>query len=224
MAQTDSTVSEGQESANSASSSQTVSPPSFDPDELAAKIEAKVLAAIQGDPRVVKSTSDKIMNSLKKDKGFKDFLAEYRDMTSKGMTEKEIELEARLREIEDRGGSSTTDQSPGKVVEQVASDPVKIVISALGLNENDPEVTGILLGGDLIEKVAQLGSLAERKKKALSNPAIVSQPAGGGAPTGKMSEQVKQEKSARLLELYKMPTKFAGEIKKLEAELDAAWS
>jgi hypothetical protein len=224
MAQTDSTIGEGQESANSASSSQAVSPSSFDPAELEARIEAKVLAAIQGDPRVVKSTSDKIMNSLKKDKGFKDFLEEYRDMTSKGMTEKEIELEARLREIESRGSSSTTNQSPGKAVEQVASDPVKIVISALGLNENDPEVTGILLGGDLIEKVAQLGSLAERKKKALSNPAIVSQPAGGGASTGKMSDREVQEKSTRLRDLYKQPTKYAGEIKKLEAELETAWS
>jgi len=181
MEQMDSTQNSEGQNANSVISGGAVQPNSFDPEKFAKTLKADILAALSDDKQI-QSLKDRTVASIKKDKGLREVFGELKEMQAKGLTEKEIEQEIRIRELETRlsGSSVSSVQSPGKVVEQAASNPVRDIISALGLDENNPEVTGILQGGDFTEQVSQLAVLAQRKKSNASNPALVAQPTGGG--------------------------------------------
>jgi hypothetical protein len=194
MEQTESTQLDGTQDANSAASSGAVSQNSFDPDKFARDLEARILARIN-DPKQVQSLKDRTIAEIKKDKGLREVYADVRAMQAEGLSDKEIEREIRIRELEARiaGTSEPSTQSPGKAVERAANDPVMSVISAYKLDENDPEVTSIMLGNDPVEKIAQLAILAQRKQQSHS-PSIVAQPAGGNRPSPNMAQLESQYK------------------------------
>jgi hypothetical protein len=192
----DSTLEGGTQAAQSAASPVAVQPNSFDP----AKFEANLLAKFQAmitDPRSIQSVKDKALAEIRKDKSLKDFLAEYQSLKASGMTDKEIEQEARLREIEARFSAPVPQSANGMVVVQPQVDPVSALLPVLGLEANDPEVTSLMAGnGQIEEKLSTLATLAARKRQTQPNPALVAQPAGGGtsqASQAQLEAQYKKE-------------------------------
>lgn len=207
MSSMDSTLELGEQDANSAPSGFTDEPNSFDPKKFEENLIAKVQAMI-ADPRQIQSVKDKALDKIKKDKGFKDFLAEYQSMRANGMSDEQITLEARLRELETKN-SAAPSQSPGKVVEQAANESVKLLLPNLGLDANDPEVTTLLAGdGQLPEKITALANLSNRRKANI-NPAVIAQPAGGGAsPPALLDEYREKAKTLRGMALIDLKMEY----------------
>lgn len=179
----DSTQDDGLLNANSDNSDQVVQPNSFDPKKFKEELLNTVKELIS-DPRTTQSIKDKTMAEIKKDKGFKDFLGEYKSMKEAGMTDKEIELEARLKEIEQ---TRTVQDNPGRVVENGQSESVKLFAKALELDLNDPEVFPVLSMSNMEEQLRTLKGLSDRRSKNIS-PAIAAQSAGGNPPSNLMEE------------------------------------
>lgn len=179
----DSTQDDGTLNANSEVSEQVVQPNSFDPKKFKEELLNSVKELIS-DPRTTQSIKDKTMAEIKKDKGFKDFLGEYKSMKEAGMTDKEIELEARLKEIE---SVRTVQDNPGRVVENGQAEAVKLFAQALELDLNDPEVFPVLSMHSVEEQLKTLKTLSDRRSKNIS-PAIAAQPAGGNPPSNLMEE------------------------------------
>lgn len=173
----DSTLENGDLNANSESSKEVVQPNSFDPN----KFKEEVLNSVKdlmSDPRTTQSQKDRVMAEIKKDKGFKDFLSEYKLMRDNGMSDKEIEMEARIREIESLR-SAQVDNS-GSVVNNAQTDSARIFAKALDLDLNDPEVIAAIIGKDAEQSARILKGLSDRKRSSVS-PSIVAQPAGDNA-------------------------------------------
>ena len=180
MSQMDSTQADGTQDANPAVSAGAVQPNSFDPVKFEERLMSKVSELISN-PRTVQGVKDKLAAEFKKDKGFRDFLAEYQTMREKGMTDEQISLEARLRELETRNSVPEV-PVPGKApaVPQ-ANETVNKLLTALGMDANDPLVSSILAGdGQSEQKIDAIVALSERKK-VQPNPALVAQPAGGSS-------------------------------------------
>lgn len=173
----DSTQDNGVTDANQETSNQVVQQNSFDPKKFKEEILNSV-KEIMSDPRTTQSQKDKVMAEIRKDKGFKDFLGEYRKMREDGMTDKEIEMEARLREIETTRLSQV--DNPGTVVNNAANDSAKLFAKALDLDLNDPEVVGAFINSDIEQSLRRLKELSDRKKTSVS-PGLVAQSAGDSA-------------------------------------------
>jgi hypothetical protein len=193
---TESTIDEGTQDANSDVSQSSVKPISFDPEKFARDLTASILAKIN-DPAQIQSQKDRVIAAVKKDKGMREVLAEVEAMEAEGLTRTQIKQEMRLRELEARTANDSAQQvqSPGKAVAPVPNNPVNDVISALGLDMNDPEVTGVMAGGlSFAEQVASLAGLSGRKAKS-PNPTLVSQPAGGSNPSPNIAQLETQYKN-----------------------------
>lgn len=172
----DSTLENGDLNANSESSNEVVQPNSFDPKKFKEEILNSV-KEIMSDPRTTQSQKDRVMAEIKKDKGFKDFLSEYKEMRDSGLSDREIELEARLRDIESRPAKI---DNPGRVVDNGGTEAVKLFAKAMDLDLNDPEVIPALADNDVEKALRNLRSVADRKKQNVS-PGIVAQSAGDNA-------------------------------------------
>lgn len=172
----DSTLSNGDTAANRDSSNEVVQPNSFDPQ----KFEERILNSVKemlSDPRTTQSQKDKVMAEIKKDKGFKEFLSEYKAMRDSGLSDREIELEARLREIETRPADV---YNPGKEVNNGQPDAMRLFAKALDLDLNDPEVVRAFSENDVEKSLRYLKEVSDRRKTSVS-PGIVAQPAGDSA-------------------------------------------
>jgi hypothetical protein len=178
----DSTHEQGLQGANLDNSGEAVQPNSFDPGEFEKRLLSRVQEMIT-DPRTVQSVKDKTLAEIKKDKGFKDFLAEYQSMKNKGMSDAEIAQEARLRELEERlKPTLPATPAPGKVEVQATNDPALQMAANLGL-DNEPEVVGLLArDASTEEKLLAMATIIQRKKQVNVNPAIAAQPSGGSTP------------------------------------------
>jgi hypothetical protein len=210
MAQMDSTQPDGTQAANPDASPPAVQPSSFDPVEFAKTLRAQILAEIR-DPKEVQSLKDRAIAEIKKDKGLKEAFAELKQMQDQGLSDAEIAREIRFRELESHFTSNPAPsaQSAGRVVEQTANDPAMTLLSAFGLDANDPEVTGILTGDDLAGKVAQIAALAQRKKQTPSNPALIAQPSGGGSAQKTLQQEYDLlAKSARGMALIDLKMEY----------------
>lgn len=179
----DSTQDNGEVNTNSTSSNQVAQPNSFDQQKFKEDILNSVKEIIS-DPRNIQSMKDKTLAEMKKDKGFRDIFKEIQSMKESGMTDREIELEARLREIEE---SRVTTNNPGKVVERDQTDVVGLTVKALELDYNDPDVLTVISKGNLEEQIKGLNEVVMRKQQT-PNPALVAQPAGGGTKPDLLAE------------------------------------
>ena len=192
MAQTDSTQEAGTQVANPAVSANADQPNSFNPEEFAKTLKAQILADLQ-DPRHIQSQKDKVIAEIKKDKGMREYFAEFKKMQEEGLSDADIQRELRIRELEARVISEpvTPIQPAGRVIEPAANDAVMAVLPALGLDQNDPEVTSALLQGSIVDKMGALVALST-KKKSQPNPASVAQPSGGAAPQSNLMDDYKK--------------------------------
>jgi len=179
----DSTQDTEQTVANGEVSENVGKPNSFD----AEAFENKVLNAVKemiSDPRIMQSQKDKVIAEIKKDKGFRDFFREYSSMKQTGMTDREIEQEFRIKELEERNANNTT----GSSVHGDKLQTAQVLVKALGFEDNDPDVMQVLLSTQNTEQQAvQLSELAMRKNKT-ANPALLAQETGKGTSTDLMSE------------------------------------
>lgn len=169
---------------------------SFDPDKFKQDLLAEFRTMIS-DPRTVQSMKDKTLAELRKDRGLKDYLAEIQTMRANGMSDQEIAMEARLREIENRIPTASEPQStPGRAVNVPETNPVFIVANSFGLDLNDPEVSLILTSGENeTGKIARISEIFKRKTITTPpNPALVAQPAGGSMSPVSMSQLETQYK------------------------------
>jgi hypothetical protein len=174
----DSTLNNGELNTNSDSSNQVVQPNSFDPQ----KFEERILKLVDekiSDPRLAQSIKDKGISEMKKSKDFRDIFKEIQTMKESGMTDKEIELEARIREVEERE-SRIASNSPGKTVESNQADVVRLTVKAFDLDLNDPEVIVAINDSDVEKSIRNLKAVSERKRASVS-PGIVAQSAGDNA-------------------------------------------
>jgi len=162
------------------------------------------------------SVKDKRLQSLdNRVEGFESQLAEFKDLTEKGLSEDEalwrMKIESQLKmnaapPVEKVGSQSTP----------TASVETQAILKALGLDENNPVMTKILREND--EVAAQLASivtLAKAQTPAVSNPAAV-QPVAGGETVSQSADAIADQ----LNELYKFPIKNKKQIRALTAELD----
>lgn len=199
----DSTLQDGDTAANRESSNEVVQPNSFDQQKFKEELLNSVKELIS-DPRTTQSIKDKTMAEIKKDKGFKEFLNEYRSMKEAGMTDKEIELEARLKEVE--ATRSVTHDTPGRAVAGDTTDAVKMFAKVLGLDLNDPEVV-TSFKGDTEATLKELKTIADRRKVA-ANPAVVTQPSGDGARQPDLAEYQSRAKNLRGTDLINLKMEY----------------
>lgn len=153
---------------------------SFDPDKFKQDLLAEFRSMIS-DPRTVQSVKDKTLAEIRKDRGLKDYLAEIQSMRATGMSDQDIAMEARLRDIEARVTSVPDMQStPGRVVAPLETNTVAQAVIASGIDMNDPEISSILSSSESdVDKMTKLFSVVAKKKNTQPNPALVAQPAGG---------------------------------------------
>jgi len=175
--ETESTVANGEVSENVGQQN------SFDADKFKTEILNTVKELIS-DPRTTQSQKDKVIAEIKKDKGFKDFFREFKTMQEQGMSEREIEQEFRIREMEE---TRVTQNSTGSAVQDDKLKTAKVLAEALGLELNDPDVLQVMLKGDTEQQALKLSELAMRRKSE-PNPAIVAQTSGGSKSPGLMDE------------------------------------
>lgn len=187
----DSTLDDGELNTNSATSKPVVQPNSFDPNKFKEELLNSVKELVS-DPRTVQSMKDKTLAEMRKDKGFRDIFREIQSMKEAGMTDKEIELEARIREVEER--SRPVEHNPGKVVDDGKTETVKLFAKTLGLDLNDPEVIPVFSNNNLEEQLGTLKNLSDRRSKNIS-PAIAAQPAGGSPSSNLMEEYQNRAKT-----------------------------
>jgi hypothetical protein len=187
----DSTQEHGELNTNSNSSDNVVQPNSFDPQKLREEI-SKLVDERLSDPRTTQSLKDKAWSEMKKGKDFREIFREIQTMRDSGMTDKEIELEARLREVEE---SRIAPNNPGKVVESNQPDVVGLTVKALGLDYNDPEVLSVISKGNLEEQIRGLNNVVSRKRQT-PNPALVAQSAGDGAKSNDLLSEYQQKASS----------------------------
>lgn len=158
-------------------------PNSFD----SAKFKEDILNSVKeliSDPRTTQSQKDKLISEIKKDKGLKDYLREIQSMREAGMSDKEIELEARLREIEE---TRNVQNSIGNVVQKTDNSAVKVLAQALNLDLNDPEVVQVLLKPSNDEQILGLSNIAQ-KRKVEPNPALIGTSGGSSKEPDLMEE------------------------------------
>lgn len=175
--ETESTVANGEVSENVGQQN------SFDADKFKTEILNTVKELIS-DPRTMQSQKDKVIAEIKKDKGFKDFFREFKTMQEQGMSEREIEQEFRIREMEE---TRVAQNSTGSAVQDDKLKTAKVLAEALGLELNDPDVLQVMLKGDTEQQALKLSELAMRRKSE-PNPAIVAQTSGGSKSPGLMDE------------------------------------
>lgn len=187
----DSTLDDGELNTNSVTSKPVVQPNSFDPNKFKEELLNSVKELVS-DPRTVQSMKDKTLAEMRKDKGFRDIFREIQSMKEAGMTDKEIELEARIREVEER--SRPVEHNPGKVVDDGKTETVKLFAKTLGLDLNDPEVIPVFSSNNLEEQLGTLKNLSDRRSKNIS-PAIAAQPAGGSPSSNLMEEYQNRAKT-----------------------------
>lgn len=214
MSELDSAPGKGTQDANLGVSTPDGQPNSFDPEQFAEKLKADILASLRTDKTLAQSVKDRAIAEVKKDKGFKDFLDEYRTLKAEGKTDEQIVIEARLREIEER----TVNQPPAKAGNLADDDSNELdeLLPALGLDATDPDALRIM--GQPITAVAKTKELVKlsQRRKQQPGPAAVSQPSGSSQPKNDVSEKVKKYE-----ELSKSPTIHAAELSALKKELDA---
>lgn len=192
----DSTQEYGELDTNSTSSDNVVQPNSFDPQKLREEISKLVneeVAVKLSDPKITQSLKDKAWSDMKKGKDFREVFREIQTMKESGMTDREIELEARLREVEE---SRVATNNPGKVVESNQPDVVGLTVKALGLDYNDPEVLSAISKGNLEDQIRGLNNVVSRKRQT-PNPALVAQSAGDGAKSDLMGEYQQRASKVR---------------------------
>jgi len=138
------------------------------------------------DPKRIQSEKDKVFSALEKDKRFKllEGYKEIRKLQEEGYTDREIEQELRIREMED---SKVAQNSTGSAVQDDKLKTAKVLAEALGLELNDPDVLQVMLKGDTEQPALKLSELAMRRKSE-PNPAIVAQTSGGSKSPGLMDE------------------------------------
>jgi hypothetical protein len=202
----DSTYDNGDMNANSESSNQMVQPNSFDPQ----KFEERILKLVDekvSDPRLTQSIKDKGLAEMKKSKDFREIFREIQTMKESGMTDREIELEARIREVEERE-SRIPSNNPGRAVEGNNTDVAKLFAKTLGLDLNDSDVLQSFSSNNMEEQLTTLKNLADRRNKTIS-PAIMAQPAGDGAKSQDLlSEYQKRASSVRGDDLIELKIEY----------------
>lgn len=215
MPDTDSTQVVGDANANSSASAPGGQPNSFDRDQLRKELKAEILAELKGDKSLTQSMKDQTIEQIKKDKGFKAFMDPYREMKAKGMTEKEIEQEFRLQELEAERAHQPAPVAPGSATDSGANE-LDDLLPALGLAVDDPDALRIM--GQPITAIAKANELAKlsQRRKILPNPAAAAQPASAPQPKTDVSGKV-----TRYVQLSKSPTANAAELSALKKELDA---
>lgn len=216
MSETESTQTAGETSANLPASAPGVQPSSLDRDQLRKELKAEILAELKGDKSLMQSMKDQTIEQVKKDKGFKTLLDEYRAMKQENMTDREIEREFRLRELEAERTQQPAPVAPGSATDSGASD-LEDLLPALNLEADDVDALRILAQPLTdIAKAKELAKLSQRRKES-PNPAAAAQPASAPAPKIDVSGKVK-----RYMELSKSPTANSAELSALKKELDAA--
>lgn len=102
-------------------------------------------------------------------------------MRATGMSDQDIAMEARLRDIEARVTFVPDMQSThGRVVAPLETNTVAQAVIASGIDMNDPEISSILSSSESdVDKMTKLFSVVAKKKNTQPNPALVAQPAGG---------------------------------------------
>lgn len=131
---------------------------------------------IVSDPRNIQSMKDKTLAEMKKDKSFKTIFREFQTMRESGMSDKEIEMAAKVQDLEERL-SNVIEDNPGKAVQYAKLDVGNLLVKALELNANDVEVLSALSASSAEEQVRLLSNISAKKRQNVS-PAIAAQPAG----------------------------------------------
>lgn len=166
--------------------------------------------------RKTQSVKDKRIQSLENAVGgFESQLAEFKDLTSKGLSEEDALWRMRI-ESQLKMNEAPPEEQPGSQSTPAASVETQAILKALGLAENSPEVTKILR--DTNDTAAQLVAFVELTKSqtpAEPNPAAV-QPSGGGDSVSQSADAIAEQ----LTEAQKDPVKNLVQIRALTAELD----
>ncbi len=200
----DSTYDNEDRAAEPNSENQVVQPNSFDPQRL----KNEVLTELLSDPKFAQSLKDKMIGAIKKDKGFKDYFQEIKSMRESGMTDSEIEMAGRIRELEELN-SNQKSNTPGRSVVTDQPDAVKLTVQALGLDMNDPDISSALMSNQgLDEKIRSLHSVASKKQRP-PNPAVVAQTSGDGPSSSNlMAEYLAKAENARGMALVELKMEY----------------
>jgi hypothetical protein len=174
--------------------------------------------------RKLQSTKDKRFSTLEKGEGLmRETLAL---LKNNGVAiPKELEQELALKDYVDQrlqavapkadAGTSAPAQSQTGALNLVQ------MLAEFGLNANDPDV--LKLAGGTYRNVdhlrAEAAALAINKLKTPSPSSTLAPAQKGMTPGTGLTDTDKESKSGRLRELYKQPSRYAGEIKALEKEL-----
>ena len=141
---------------------------------------------------------------------------------SKEQALKEMNLEDRLATLEQGLKGAAPSEPPGKSSSEAANvEAAQVILKALGLEENTPEVTKIFSEHESLE--SQVTAFAELAKTLKTNqpptsPADI-QPSGGGGRDFRNADAIATE----LEELYLKPStpEIEAKIDRLNKELDA---
>jgi hypothetical protein len=144
---------------------------------------------IVSDPRNIQSMKDKTLAEMKKDKSFKTIFREFQSMRESGMSDKEIEMAAKVQDLEERLSNAIED-NPGKAVQYAKPDVGNLLVKALDLNANDVEVLSALSASSTEEQIRLLSNISAKKRQNVS-PAIAAQPAGDSSRQPDLLEEYK---------------------------------
>lgn len=207
MSQLDSTQQDGATGANPPASSAGVQPNSFDPATFAETLKADILKAIREDKTLVQSVKDRTIADVKKDRGLREFLDEYRSMKSQGMTDEQILLEARLREIEAKNVHPAP-VAPGSPTSDSGTNDLEDLLPDLGLAPDDGDVLRIMAQPTTpLAKAKELAKLSQRRKNPPS-PAAAAQPPAAPQPANN-TDELRREYQSRLKSIGPNPAQIA---------------
>lgn len=178
MSDTDTTLESGLQAANPDNSTVQGQGNSFDPAKFRAELLAEFRTLLKDDNSLRQSMKDTVIADVRKDKGMKAIVDEYRKMKADGMTDREIDQELRFRELQAQ--ISSTQSAPVLPGTQNASGTeVTDLADTLGLDLRDPKIAQIAAGADPVK-----GLIAHAKSLKQSPPsaAALSQPASAPLP------------------------------------------
>jgi hypothetical protein len=187
-------------------------PSTVDVEALAKALMPKVEELVE---RKTQSVKDKRFQTLENQvDSFESKLADFNEWKKAGLTDDDalwrMKVESQLKMNE-----APPDKQPGKQ-EPVASVETQAILKALGLAENNPEVTKILREtNDVAAQLLSFVNLSKSQMPIEPNPAAV-QPSGSGGSINQSAEAI----ATQLIEAQKDPLRNHAQIKALTAELD----
>ena len=187
-------------------------PSPVDVEALAKALMPKVEELVD---RKTQSTKDKRIQTLENQVGsFESKLAEFKDLTNKGLSDDEALWRMSIEEQLKMNTAPPVQQPDPQ--EPVARVETQAILKALGLAENNPEVTKILRETkDIAAQLVAFVNLSKTQTPAEPNPGAV-QPSGGGGSVNQSAEAI----AVQLIEAQKDPIGNRAQIKALTAELD----